>query len=555
MALPEIAVLAALSLMTKVPDRTPNLIIVISVDMLSGEIMDRYTDHLPGGLGRILREGVVFENAYQEHAFTETCPGHSTLLSGRHPSSTGIGTNSWIDSITGKPIYCVQDDHVSTIGVPPGTPGSSDVQFRGTTFGTWLKDQIPGSRVFAVAGKDRSAIMMAGPKTDGVYWFQEGFGFTTSTAYAPAIPPWLVAVNARLMRRLRTETLAWVPIGPSDGLTYPGEWKADITGAPIVSRLPRLIQTQGFPDAPKPGFVLNETQDGGFWNRYRASPFWDDDIFDAAEALISHEHLGDGPHPDLLCLGLSATNAAEHAFGNAGPEMQDLIRRLDRRLGLFLDRAQHNGKRVVVVLSADHGGLDFAERLRSQGVPARRVDVDAWMKELQARVQRELGTDQPLVRDGDEHITVDHQVAATLGDVRDVIARITSIVRTMPEVADAASLEELRALPERRFDDPREEDLRYRLKFAAAPGRSADILFAFNPLVERDGPPRHDPAQHGTPWDYDRRVPIIFWGLWRAERRTDPASTVDIAQTLARALGITPAQHLDGVPLTLTRLR
>ncbi|HWW86998.1 MAG TPA: alkaline phosphatase family protein, partial [Vicinamibacterales bacterium] len=194
MALPEIAVLAALSLMTKVPDRTPNLIIVISVDMLSGEIMDRYTDHLPGGLGRILREGAVFENAYQEHAFTETCPGHSTLLSGRHPSSTGIGTNSWIDSITGKPIYCVQDDHVSTIGVPPGTPGSSDVQFRGTTFGTWLKDQIPGSRVFAVAGKDRSAIMMAGPKTDGVYWFQEGFGFTTSTAYAPAIPPWLVAV-------------------------------------------------------------------------------------------------------------------------------------------------------------------------------------------------------------------------------------------------------------------------------------------------------------------------------------------------------------------------
>jgi hypothetical protein len=139
LAFPKIAVLAALSLIPKVPDRTPNLIIVISVDMLSGEIMDRYTDHLPGGLGRLLREGAVFENAYQEHAFTETCPGHSTLLSGRHPSSTGIGTNRWIDSITGKPIYCVQDDHVSTIGVPPGTPGSSDVQFRGTR-------SVPGSK-------------------------------------------------------------------------------------------------------------------------------------------------------------------------------------------------------------------------------------------------------------------------------------------------------------------------------------------------------------------------------------------------------------------------
>ena len=140
--------------------------------------------------------------------------------------------------------------------------------------------------------------------------------------------------------------------------------------------MPRLIQTQGFPDAQQAGFILNETQDGGFWNRYRASPFWDNAIFDAAEALIQNEHLGDGTHFDLLCLGLSATNAAEHAFGNSGPEMQDLIRRLDARLGVFLDRLQPTGEAsVVVVLSADHGGLDFAERLRSQGIPARRVDV------------------------------------------------------------------------------------------------------------------------------------------------------------------------------------
>ena len=77
------------------PTPKPNLVIVVSVDMLSGEIMDRYTAGLPGGLGKLLKEGVVFENAYQEHAFTETCPGHATLLSGRYPASTGIGTNSW----------------------------------------------------------------------------------------------------------------------------------------------------------------------------------------------------------------------------------------------------------------------------------------------------------------------------------------------------------------------------------------------------------------------------------------------------------------------------
>lgn len=526
--------------------RQPNLVIVISVDMLSGEIMDRYTSGLPGGLGKLLAEGVVFENAYQEHAFTETCPGHATLLSGRYPTSTGIGSNSWIDSSTGKRTYCVEDDNARIIGLASDTGGASDVRFIGTTFGTWLKDELPGSRVFAVAGKDRSAILMAGPKTDGVYWFQEGFGFTTSTAYADTIPPWLARFNAGLMRRLRTQTLVWNPMVPSDGLTYPGEWKADITGYPIVSRLPRLIQTQGFPDAARNGFVFNETQDGGFWNRYRASPFWDDAIFGAAEALIDNEHLGKGKQVDLLCLGLSATNAAEHAYGNAGPEMQDLIRRLDARLGVFLDRLRRRGVEAVVVLSADHGGLDFAERLRSQGIPARRVDVDGWMKELQARVRRELGTTQDLVSGGDQQIYVDHAAAASIG-------RITAIVRAMPDVAAAASLEELRAIPQKRYPDPREEDVLYRLKLSAAAGRSADILFAFNPLVERDGPPKHDPAQHGTPWDYDRWVPLIFWGPWKAEHRTDPASTVDIAPTLATELGIKPEQPVDGRPLGLTR--
>lgn len=532
-------------------NRQPNLVIVISVDMLSGEIMERYTSGLPGGLGRLLAEGVVFENAYQEHAFTETCPGHATLLSGRHPASTGIGSNSWIDSATGKRTYCVEDDQARTFGEAPGAAGASDAHFIGTTLGTWLKDESPGSRVFSVAGKDRSAILMAGPKTDGVYWFQEGFGFTTSTAYADTIPPWLAHFNAGLMQRLRTQTLAWIPMGPSDGLTYPGEWKADLTGYPIVSRLPRLIQTQGFPDVARSGFVFNETQDGGFWNRYRASPFWDDAIFGAAEALIENEHLGDGKHLDLLCLGLSATNAAEHAYGNAGPEMQDLIRRLDARLGVFLDRLRRRGKTVVVVLSADHGGLDFAERLRSQGIPARRIDVDGWMRELQARVGRELGTSRALVSGGDEQIYVDHAAAEATGNLRDVIERITAIVRTMPEVAGAASLEELRAIPQKRFPDPREEDVLYRLKLSAAAGRSADILFAFNPLVERDGPPKHDPAQHGTPWDYDRRVPLIFWGPWKAEHRQDPASTVDIAPTLAKELGVEPEQTPDGMPLRL----
>ena len=536
------------------PPKRPNLVIMISVDMLSGEIMDRYGTDLPGGLGRLQREGVAFDNAFHDHAFTETGPGHSVLLSGRHPASTGIPENQWRDRETGKLVYCVQDPKVIDFGEPSGKAGSSAIWFKGTTFGTWLKDQAHG-RVFAISGKDRASILMAGPKADGVYWFQDGFGFTTSSAYAPALPAWLIDFNRRLMTGLRDRAQVWTPIGPTKGLTYPGRWMAGDT--PVISKLPRLIQAPGLAMDAKGGYLLHETQDGSFWRRWRGSPFFDDATFDAAEALITNEHIGEGPNMDLLALGLSATNVIEHAFGNAGPEILDQIRRLDRRLGVFLDRVQVGGRTVAVVFSADHGGLDFPERLQDQGIPAKRLDVDAWMKDLQSKVRKEFHLDQDLLLLGNDHfpneVYFEPALARQLGDRKGWVPKVVQLIRAMPDVAAAASFSELEALPAHRFEDPRDESILYRLKYSATPERAGEILFAFQPMISLGAPPDHDPAQHGTGWDYDRRVPLIFWGLWKAERRTDAASTVDIAPTLSKELGIQPAEPLDGIPLRLAR--
>ena len=536
------------------PKKRPNLVVMISVDMLSGEIMDRYGAGLPGGLGRLQREGVFFDNAFHEHAFTETGPGHSVLLSGRHPASTGIPANQWRDRATGEMIYCVQDSNAVDFGEPSGKAGSSGIRFKGTTFGTWLKDQVPGSRVFAISGKDRASILMAGPKADGVFWLQDGFGFTTSTAYAKAVPEWLAQFNKNLLRDLRDRSMVWTPMGPTDGVTYPGHWMAG--NVPVISQLPRLLQAPGLAMEAKGGYLFKETQDGSFWRRWRASPFSDDTTFDAAEELIRNERLGEGQTTDLLALGLSSTNALEHAFGNSGPEMLDQIRRLDRRLGQFLDRIQSGGRSVVVVLSADHGGLDFAERLQDQGIPAKRIDIEAWIKDLQSKVRNQLHLDKDLLLVGDDHdpdqLYLNPVVARQLGDRKELIAKVISIVRSMPDIAVVASYDEIAALPAKRFEDPREESLLYRLKFSAAPERAGDILLAFQAMVERGGPPNEDPAQHGSAYDYDRRVPIIFWGPWLGEHRMDPASTVDIAPTLAKELGIEPEERLDGVPLKLS---
>jgi type I phosphodiesterase/nucleotide pyrophosphatase len=67
----------------------PKLLVVISVDQFSANLFDEYRPHYTGGLAR-LATGTVFHNGYQSHAATETCPGHSTILTGDHPARTGI---------------------------------------------------------------------------------------------------------------------------------------------------------------------------------------------------------------------------------------------------------------------------------------------------------------------------------------------------------------------------------------------------------------------------------------------------------------------------------
>src|SRR5215213_2855044 len=93
----------------------PKLLVVISVDQLSADLWDEYRPHFTGGLARI-GSGAAFRNGYQSHATTETCLGHSTILTGDHPSRTGIVGNAWIDQSVNRSdvsVYCAEDEAVA----------------------------------------------------------------------------------------------------------------------------------------------------------------------------------------------------------------------------------------------------------------------------------------------------------------------------------------------------------------------------------------------------------------------------------------------------------
>jgi predicted AlkP superfamily pyrophosphatase or phosphodiesterase len=515
----------------------PKLVVVISVDQFAADLMEQWGRDLPGGLGRLRREGTSFQQAYQDHGLTETGPGHSVILTGRYPGHTGIVENNWLDGGSGRSVYCVDDPASPVLGAAAGSKGVSARNLQGETLGAWLQNQVPGSRVFAMTGKDRSAILMAGRKAQGVYWLAGGLGFSTASAYAQALPSWLQVHNRRFLAGLGQDGLIWTPV---DARPLPAAATYQVRGRAVTMGLPHTILGAGMP------------RDAAFWERFRGSPFFDQAILDAAEALVEGERLGRGPATDLLALGLSATDYVGHAFGNGGPEMLDNLRRLDLELGVFLDRLQAKVPGLWVVLTADHGAGDFPERLRARGLPGQRLLGPVWQKAFNLELARRLGVSGDLLAaNGISHMLyLDPKVLAASGRSRaEVLKAAVAVAKAMPEVAEACSAEELEAYRGDPLESPERHSYKARLKLSYQAGRSGDLLLAFQPHITLDDPSHV--AGHGHPQPYDQRVPLIFWGPWRAEPRGEPVRVVDLAATLARELGLQPEAAIDGRPLEL----
>ncbi|MEO7635476.1 MAG: alkaline phosphatase family protein, partial [Sphingomicrobium sp.] len=254
----------------------PTLLIVISVDQLSGDLFDQYRPHFTGGLAR-LAGGTVFRNGYQSHAASETCPGHSTILTGDRPARTGIVANVWFDANApraDKAVYCAEDERA------PGTTSTaykvSPVHLRVTTFGDLLKRASPASRTIAIGGKDRSAVMLGGAAPDQ-RWYWDGKQFATDLATIP-VPRSVTATNAALASALAA---------PADG--------PEIT--PLCA-----AKAQVFPIAGGGKPVGNGTlaRAAGANSAFRATPQFDAALLALAAGLIHEQSLGRGAAPDLL---------------------------------------------------------------------------------------------------------------------------------------------------------------------------------------------------------------------------------------------------------------
>ncbi|WP_417610746.1 alkaline phosphatase family protein [Parasphingorhabdus sp.] len=511
----------------------PKLVVAISVDQFSANLFSEYRSSFTGGLKR-LANGAVFPSGYQSHAATETCPGHSTIMTGVHSGRAGIIANNWIDlSIKrdDKTVYCAEDERVegTSFGdITAPTQGdyvASAWHLLVPTLGERLKKVSPKSRNVAVAGKDRAALMMGGHVVDEIYWWK-GKGFTTLQGRDTL--PSVAALNESIAASIDKARPAYA------------------TPAQCVPHDAKIMHGDG----KSVGDYAFQRPEGAA-SIYRASPDFDRSILAAATAVINEMKLGQGDTTDVISVGLSATDYIGHSFGTEGLEMCIQMSELDQSLGRFFDILDAEGIDYAVMLTADHGGLDLPERMSLQGVPtAQRIDPNLNVTEIGKTVARELGLpeDKPvLYADGPFG---DYYVSRELSDkqkkmVKDSAMALISAHAQVEAVFDHDDLMKI-TVPS---GSPEEWTLEERARASFHPDRSGDFIVllkkAVTPIASTM---RGYVATHGSPWDYDRRVPILFWrkGLQHFEQPLS-VMTVDIAPTLGALIGVDiPADETDG---------
>jgi hypothetical protein len=510
----KLGVLVIFSMTSSCQQTTPTLVILMVVDQLRPDLLDRYDPLFVGGFRRLLDEGYHFPNATHDHSGTETGPGHTTLATGVYPTRHGIVGNSWSEFIEGgwRPIYSMEDLNRPILGYPE-LPGRSSANIGRRGLPDWIEDDDPRSRVVSISRKDRAAIGLAAKAVGEVYWLApRSGGFVTSDFYHSEYPAWVEEFNATTMPLLYSDTV-WESRIPPEGLplTRPDTSIFELDG--VHSAFPHLASETV--DATDPG-ALNS------W-RFQLTPFPDRAVVSLALEAIEELQLGQREAVDYLGISLSQTDLIGHRFGPLSREQLDNLLRLDlelERFFSFLDEAVGPGGWIVAV-SADHGVTDIPEHLIERGIDAGRTsrgDRRALRQHIR-RVVGELGEDEVPEEAVKEALETWPRVAAayTFSDVE------SGVLADSFQVLFARSHSRTRVV---------------------APAGRAGVYLRFEPnVIALSG----SAASHGTPYYYDRHVPLIFLGgAIEPGVSNDPVVTVDVSPTLAWLIGTPAPDDLDG---------
>ncbi|PAW65973.1 MAG: hypothetical protein B9S34_09320 [Opitutia bacterium Tous-C1TDCM] len=529
------------------PPPAPKLAVVISVDQLRGDYLQRFGPYFgEGGFRRLTAGGLVFEDCHYAHALTQTAPGHATILTGAYPMTHGVIANEWLDRGLWEQVNNVEDRTAPLVGLTPADAtaalvapkaGRSPRVLRADTVGDQLKMRYGAkAKVFAASNKDRSAILLGGRLADAAYWDENGV-MVTSRYYREQAPAWVAAFNAerrvhasfgKVWERLLAPAVYDAVQGPDDA---PGEWAE----SGFTRTFPKKVT--GGRDAVGPAF----------FSAFDNSPFSTEFLGEFVQRAIVEEKLGRNGATDLLCVSFSQVDSVGHNYGPDSHEVMDSMLRLDRVLAAIFDRLDREVglANCVIVLTADHGVAPLPERVnagRADG-PGGRFKVAeldaAGRKALDAAFGAPEAPEYWFTRDNNGfHLRLPVLAAKKLNRA-EVATVLRNAVAALPSVAQAYTRDQIEAA------SPDGPSVLAAVRRSYFPERDRDVVMVYQPYLQTRA---NTGTSHGTPYVYDTHVPQVWYGAGvPAGVRKDRVGVEDIAPTLAALLGLSAPAQAQGL--------
>ncbi len=504
----------------------PKLVLILVVDQFRADFLERFGDLFGKDGFRRLLEGAVFTNANYDFVPTYTAPGHAAIASGSIPAQNGIVGNAWFDRETGKIRVMVSDlqAHLLTnAGAKTQTGAASPRCLIGTTIGDQLRmSNNFQSKVVAISQKDRSAVLPGGQRPNGAFWFvpAEG-GFVSSDYYFKELPAWVKEFNTKNnIDKYFGKT--WDRV-----LSEASYARAQAKNLPLQ----KTLLGAGFPytitggDA-KPG--------ANYYSIFDLTPFASEHLADFAKTAIEVEHLGEDNFTDLLSVSFSTPDLIGHSYGPDSQEVLDTYIRLDRTIADFLNYIDRKVglANTIIAVTGDHGVCPIPEYAQSLGFDAGRISGSNLLATVKKALNDKYGEAnwvQGFVNDQfylDPKLIAERKInpAEIEGVAGDAAMTVPGVVNyyTRTQIVEGR----MPATPIAR-----------RVVNGFNRQRSGEVWIVTKPFMfVTEG---NLPTTHGSPYNYDTHVPVIFYGRGiQAGRYEMESSPSDIAPTLASILGL-----------------
>jgi predicted AlkP superfamily pyrophosphatase or phosphodiesterase len=528
------ALVVALSLLVAVPrfeaapQPPPKLAVMIVVDQMRADYVDRFKDEWTGGLKRMVTQGAWFRQVNYPYLTTVTCAGHATVSTGSFPHTHGIFQNAWWDREARKQMACTEDPNAHDVGYGVNVSGGDSAwRLQVPTF----TDQMRSSRkahVVSMAIKARSAIMLGGHGGDAVTWLTERLdGWETAAGYSEkGVPAVKAFVDANPISADFGKT--WDRMLPASSYTGPDDGVGEAAPQGWTRTFPHVLKGTA------------NTADASYFAQWERSPFADAYIGRFAAALVQSLQLGKHDGTDVLAISFSSPDLVGHAFGPRSHEIQDMYAHLDKTLGALFDQLDTLvGKdQWVAGLTADHGVTPIPEQLVAEGKDAGRINGGALVDAIEQALKPALGAGRHVTVLNTNDIYFEPGVYNKMLKSLPLMTSVIAAIQARPGIQRVFRSEEIRGAA--KSTDP--------LLRAAAlsyfPGRSGDLVFATKPgwMISAAG------TTHGSASPDDQHVPILLYGRGiKPGAYTEPATPADLAPTLAAISGL--RMKAEGQPL------